>query len=317
MEGTLPLLQHGQTVSLTYADQIGQLNWIISAYNLTAATFIFSFSQFADVFGRYATLQAALVCMLAGSTICSCAPVTAFPMLLFGRALQGVGSAGILILNKIILADKVSLKENAKNNTVFTIIAGVSYGVGPVMGGYLTVISWRWCFIINIPIGVAGLILVHLLLRKELLGPQTIQGHGESLDVSKSARFSARLGTIDFGGQFLFLTGMGLLVLGLTWAGSTYPWSDYRVIINLTIGCVLTTAFFVWEYLMLPGHMLSVKYPNRKPMIPFKLLFTRNAGLLIYINFITGMGEYLCSSKKQFVFHITNIFQPCMPSSTS
>lgn len=63
-------------------------------------------------------------------------------MLLTGRALQGAGCAGLLILTKIILADKVSLKENAKNNTIFTIIAGFSFGFGPTIGGHLTEVSW-------------------------------------------------------------------------------------------------------------------------------------------------------------------------------
>lgn len=68
-------------------------------------------------------------------------------MLLVGRALQGIGCSGIDILTKVILADKVSLEENANNNTLFTLIGGVGYGIGPVIGGYLTQISWRCTFI--------------------------------------------------------------------------------------------------------------------------------------------------------------------------
>lgn len=272
-------------------DQLSQLNWIVSAFNLTSTTFIPAWGQFADVFGRYTALQTALVTMLVGSTLCASAPVNAFPMLLVGRALQGIGCAGLLIVTKVILADKVSLKENAKNNTVFTIIVGVGYGAGPVIGGYLTQANWRWCFILNIPIGIVGAVLVHFVLRPELLGPQKItrsDGAPESQDTPST--FTTRVSTIDFGGQFLFLFGMGLLVLALTWAGSSYPWSDSRVIAPLVIGCLLTVVFLVWEYFMLPGSKLAVRYPYRKAMMPLKLLFTRNAGLLIYINFITGMG---------------------------
>lgn len=158
----------------TPADQLSQLNWIVSAFNLTSATFIPAWGQFADVFGRYTAIQTASVTMLVGSALCAGAPVTAFPMLLVGRALQGIGCAGLLIVTKVILADKVSLKENAKNNTVFTLFGGVGYGVGPVIGGYLTQANWRWCFILNIPIGVVGVVLVHFVLRPELFGPQKI-----------------------------------------------------------------------------------------------------------------------------------------------
>jgi MFS family permease len=75
--------------------------------------------------------------MLVGSTLCAGAPVTAFAMLLLARALQGVGCAGLMIMTKVILADKVSLRENAKNNTVFAIFGGIGYAIGPIIGGYL------------------------------------------------------------------------------------------------------------------------------------------------------------------------------------
>ena len=82
--------------------------------------------------------------MIFGSALCAGAPVDDFPMLLAGRGLEGVGSAGLIILIDVILADKVSLNENAKNNTIFTFVHGIGFSVGPVIGGYLTAVSWRW-----------------------------------------------------------------------------------------------------------------------------------------------------------------------------
>jgi MFS family permease len=268
------------------------LNWIISAYNLTSATFIPFWGQFSDVFGRYAAIQSALCSMIIGSVLCSAAPTTAFPMLLVGRAFQGIGCAGLLINTKVILADKVSLKDNATNNTIFTVIGGIGYGIGPVLGGYLTSANWRWCFIINIPIGIAGLVLAHFILQPELLGPQQITLSDGTTDSSLNQTFAARLSTIDFGGQFLFLFGMGLFVLALTWAGSYYPWTSAKVLAPLIIGVLLIFCFLFWEYYMLPGNILSSRAPTRKAMIPIRLLFTRNAGLLIYINLVTGMAMY-------------------------
>jgi len=268
------------------------MNWIVSAFNLTSATFIPFWGQFADIFGRYAAIQTALITTLIGSALCSGAPVHAFPMLLLGRALQGAGCAGIMITSHVILADKVSLKENAKNNTIFAIVGGLGYGIGPVIGGFLTQASWRWCFIINIPIAVAGLVLAHFILRSELLGPQEVTRADGTSDAELPQTFMARVKTIDFGGQFLFLFGMGLLVLSLTWAGSYYAWSDVKIIATLAIGIILIISFLIWEYFMLPGSALSRKFPTQKAMIPLKLLLTRNAGLLMYINFLTGMAMY-------------------------
>jgi MFS family permease len=54
------------------------------------------------------------------------------------------------------MADKVTLKENAKNNSIFALFAGVSYAVGPLIGGFLANSNWRWCFAINLPVAAVG-----------------------------------------------------------------------------------------------------------------------------------------------------------------
>ena len=274
-------------------DQFSQLNWIISASELTATAFVPCFGQCADIFGRYPTLQASTLFMILGSTICASAPTSNFPMLLAGRGLQGLATAGTMILTRIVLSDKVSLKDNAVNNTIFSLVSGIGFGIGPMIGGYLTSVTWRWCFIINIPISVLGLACTHFLARSVMLGPQDIPGQDGTPPTSRSASFVKRVRTLDFGGQFLFLFGMGLFVLALTWAGAYYPWSSVRVIAPLIIGSVMLVLFLVWEYLLLPGHFLAEKFPHQQPTISLKLVWTRNAGLLMYINFITGMGEDL------------------------
>lgn len=96
----------------------------------------------ADVFGRNASLNAALILMLIGSALCTGAPTNAFPVLLLGRGFQGVAAAGLNVVVRTILADKVSLAENAKNWTVLALVGGISYSIGPVIGGaacYLSV----------------------------------------------------------------------------------------------------------------------------------------------------------------------------------
>ena len=207
-------------------------------------------------------------------------------MLLAGRGVEGVGCSGLIILIDIILADKVSLKTNAENTTIFTLVYGVGFSVGPVIGGYLTSASWRWCFIINLPLCVIGLVVAYIVIRPVLLGPQDLVRHEDMSRISSTDRFLKRMSTVDFGGQLLFLFSMGLLVLALTWAGAYAPWSDAKIIAPLVIGVVLMIIFLGWEYLLLPGRWLSESFPLQSAMIPLKLLWTRNAGLLMYINFI-------------------------------
>jgi hypothetical protein len=157
---------------------------------------------------------------------------------------------------------------------------------------------------------VVGLILAHFVLRSELLGPQKISHTDGTVDSEIPQTFAAKLSTIDFGGQFLFLFGIGLLVLGLTWAGSYYPWSDIKVIIPLVVGGILIIAFLIWEYFMLPGRTLALRYPTQKPMIPLKLLWTRNAGLLMYINFTTGMAMYAVFYFVDLYFALVRNYEP-------
>lgn len=143
----------------------------------------------------------------------------------------------------------------------------------------------------NLPLSVVGLAIVHFLTRSVLLGPQDIASHGDATMIASKDRFLARLRTVDFGGQTMFLFGMGLFVLALTWAGSYYPWNNVKVIAPLVVGVTLLATFLIWEYLLLPGQFLAKTFPLQQAMISLKLVWTRDGGLLMYINFITGMGK--------------------------
>lgn len=114
-------------------DKFDQLNWIVTSFTLTSTAFIPAFGQLSDVFGRHAVLQLAMFLMLVGSVLCAAAQT--WGMLLLGRALQGTSSAGITNIVRIILADKVSLKDNSKNNSIFAFISGIGYAIGPEIGG--------------------------------------------------------------------------------------------------------------------------------------------------------------------------------------
>jgi MFS family permease len=259
---------------------------------LTSAAFLPFWAQIADIFGRHITIHATILIVIIGSAICTGAPTSTFGVLLLGRALQGVGVAGVNICVRTILADKVSLQNYAFNMMLFSFIAAVSFTIGPVIGGFLTQTSWRWCFAINLIVGVIAIILVIILLRKDLLGPQPLP-EIEGRDIStRHSRFLARILTIDYGGQILFLWGLGLLILSLTWAGGTYPWSSAAVIAPLVVGGVLSVAWLVYEYLMSPPHLMSRVFPFQRAMMPWELLSKRDIGLLFYINFTVGMAMF-------------------------
>ncbi|KAJ5498594.1 Major facilitator superfamily domain general substrate transporter [Penicillium expansum] len=274
-------------------NQINQLNWIISVFNLTSAAFLFFWAQLTDLFGRHIVLQSAIFIMMIGSAVCTGAPTSAFSVLLLGRALQGIGAAGVNISIRTILADRVSLAEYAVNWTIFALVSGIGFSIGPVVGGYLTQASWRWCFAINLPIAVVAMVVVVLVLRTELQGPQPIPELDERSGIStRSGRFLARISTIDYGGQLLFLWGFGLLILALTWAGGNYSWKSAAVLAPLVIGGILTIAWVVYERCMVPGSLMARVLPRQKAMVPWELLRQRDIGLLFLINFSVGIAMF-------------------------
>ncbi|KEZ45551.1 hypothetical protein SAPIO_CDS1886 [Scedosporium apiospermum] len=246
--------------------EITQLNWIVTAFNLTSAAFIPAWGHFADIFGRHWSLQAAVFIVM------------------------GVGAAGIGVIIRVILADKVSLKENAKNNSIFSLVAGVSSGAGPVLGGVLTRANWRWCFGINLPACAVTFIIV-FLIRSVLLGPQPIPGLDEHGTGGQSP-LARRLKTIDVGGEILSISGVGLMILAFTWAGATYDWDNAAVLVPLIIGALMTAGFILWQYMMATGKLLSQLFPLQRPMLAWELLRQRNISLLFFINFATGVGMY-------------------------
>ncbi|KAI1381540.1 MFS general substrate transporter [Hypoxylon crocopeplum] len=271
--------------------EIAQLNWIISAFNLTSAAFIPFWGQMADIFGRHWSLQMCSFIMLVGSAICTGAPTNAFGAFLLGRALQGVACAGLNTIVRVVLADKVTLKENAKNWSLFALTGGMCYGIGPVIGGYLTAANWRWCFGINLPIAFVGVLIIFFFLRKDLLGPQAIPELDE-YQTGRRERLVRRISSIDIGGQLLFLFGFGLIILGLTWAGATYDWNHPAVLVPLIVGALMVCSWLYYEYSMASGGVLSQKLSFQRPMLPWKVVRNRNISLLCYINFATGMAMY-------------------------
>jgi MFS family permease len=103
----------------------GSFNWIVAAYTLTFTTFVPASGQLADIYGRHFALQFEMFWILLGSVLCAAAQ--SWGMLLLGRALQGLGAAGIMSLSRIILSDGATLAETSRNNSILSVISGVRY----------------------------------------------------------------------------------------------------------------------------------------------------------------------------------------------
>lgn len=110
----------------------------------------------------------------------------------------------------------------------------------------------------------------------------------------------ARLKSIDLGGQVLFLLGFGLIILGLTWGGATYPWASAAVIVSLVLGAIMLAAFFYWENLFADGNLLFEKWPWQRPMMPWDMITNRDIGLLFYTEVGNGIGMFAVSRPAPF-----------------
>jgi hypothetical protein len=161
-----------------------------------------------------------------------------------------------------------------------------SYAIGPVIGGYLTAESWRYCFVVPIPIAVLSHILIFFLMRKDLakglvnLVPED----------SRRTSYITGLSIIDWVGMMTFILGVGLLILGVQWGGTSYAWQSPAVIIPFVIGGVLCMYFFLHEYLLGAGRLMTRVFPQQIPMVPSALFRKKDTSLLMVINFSAGVS---------------------------
>jgi EmrB/QacA subfamily drug resistance transporter len=139
---------------------ISGLQWTIDGYTLVIASFLMLSGSTADKFGRRRVFRIGLVVFVTGSLLCSLAPTV--PILVACRMLQAIGGS---MLNPVALSIISSTftdgKERAKAVGVWGAVVGISTGFGPLIGGALTVsVGWRAIFWINIPIGIAAIVLM-------------------------------------------------------------------------------------------------------------------------------------------------------------
>ncbi|CAP62043.1 LOW QUALITY PROTEIN: uncharacterized protein PODANS_5_740 [Podospora anserina S mat+] len=224
-------------------DQKSQLNWLTTSFNLPSASFLPLWAQLVDIFGRYPSLQLSILILTVGSAICAASPLASsagWGVMLFGRGVQGVGAAGMSVCVRTILADRVSLAEYAKTWTLFAVFTAVGFRVGPVVGGFLSRGREGWRWCFGVNVPVGAVGM----------------------------------------GVVLFLSGMGLLILGLTWAGGEYAWGSVAVVVPLVAGGVLTVGWVGYRWAMVPGRKLARVFPRQRAMMPWGLLVRKDIGLL-------------------------------------
>jgi EmrB/QacA subfamily drug resistance transporter len=167
------------------------LQWVFSIYVLFYLVGTPLLAKLSDRRGRRALFAGSLGLFAAGSLWVAVAPT--FGALLAGRAIQGFGAGGIFPVASAVIADTVPLAQRGRMLGLIGAVFGVAFLVGPLLGGVLLEWSWRWLFVINVPIGAVliGLGLKHL--------PQTKAPRPAAFDFLGAALLSLALGALDFG----------------------------------------------------------------------------------------------------------------------
>src|SRR5580704_2860076 len=254
-----------------------QLQWVVNAYALTFGGFLLLGGRAADLFGRRRIFILGLAMFCLASLICALAPNEG--LLIAARALQGVGAAVLSPATLTILT--TTFREPAERSRalgIWSAMAAVGGASGALFGGILTdLLSWRWIFYINVPIGLATIVAA----RAALVDTKA-EGHRPTLDV---------LGALT-------VTG-GLVAFVYAIAGTdTHPWGSSDTLVPLAVAVVLLLAFGLIEARV-----------ARTPLVPFRLFRSRgvtgaNLAMLLVGGAIFAMWLFL-SLYMQDVLHFS------------
>jgi EmrB/QacA subfamily drug resistance transporter len=204
---------------------LNHLSWVVTSYLLASTTTTPLFGKLGDLYGRKIVFQVAIVVFLVGSTLAGLSQ-TIVQLIAF-RAVQGIGAGGILALAMAVVGDVVSPRDRGRYQGYTMAVFALSSVAGPAIGGFLTQdLSWRWCFYVNIPIGIVALGVTSVVL---------------DLPFRRVPR------SIDYKGSALLVGGVTALLLVTVWGGGAYPWTSPQIIGLAAAGVALLAVFLAQE----------------------------------------------------------------------
>lgn len=211
------------TIRQSLHASVGQLEWTVTAYNLTFAVLLLAAAAVADRLGRRRVFATGLALFSAASAGCALAPNAEW--LIAARAVQGVGAALVLPVGLTLIGAAFPAERRGRALGICGGVTGLTTLAGPLVGGAITqTASWQWIFWVNVPIGAAGVVLVRRYFD-ESFGPDS---------------------TVDIGGLLLATAS----VFGAVWAlvrVNSVGWSAPDVVSGLAAGVVFAAVFVWWE----------------------------------------------------------------------
>jgi EmrB/QacA subfamily drug resistance transporter len=243
---------------------LNHYTWVVTAYilNSTAATPLYG--KISDLYGRRIVFQFAIVTFLIGSALAGASQNMG--QLIATRALQGLGAGGLMALTFVIIGDIVPPRERGRYQGYFGAVWGLSSVAGPLLGGYfsdhhhiLGITGWRWIFYINIPFGLASLVITSMVLHI----PKIKREH-----------------SIDYLGALLLIASVVPILLTLSVYGPENGWGDARTITYLVVGVVFGVLFFLQEK------------RAKEPILPLHLFENHTFNLTSLLGAVIGAGMF-------------------------
>ena len=237
----------------------GRFTWVTTAYVVTSTIATLLLGKLSDLYGRRKIFLGAITVFLIGSLLCGAAQ--SMNQLILFRSLQGLGGGGIWGLTFAVVGDVVPPRDRGKYFGLFTSVWAVSSIAGPLLGGVMVDnVSWRWIFLVNLPLGLASLVVIATVLKLP---------------------FERGRIQIDWLGAFLVVLAITSLMVALE-EGGKIGWSKGTVI-ALFVVTVLSMIAFVAQERRAP-----------EPILPMRLFGnvvvrqTMTLGLIIGTSMMTG-----------------------------
>ena len=255
---------------------LSHLSWIVTSYLLSSTVVVPLYGKLGDLYGRRIVLQTAICIFLAGSLLCGLAEN--LPELIAFRFLQGLGGGGLIVTSIAVVGDVVPPRERGRYQGFFGGVFGLSTVLGPLVGGFIVdQASWRWIFLINLPLGLLALFVIN-----------------------RTFRSSVRKDAVD-----IDYAGAVLLALTLT-----------SVVLVTSLGMMLFEeapvslfAISVLGLLSLAGFLYAETHV-RDPLLPLSLFRSRAFVIGTCVGFIVGMALFGSITLLPIYFQVVKGLDP-------
>ncbi|KAI0150189.1 major facilitator superfamily domain-containing protein [Xylariaceae sp. FL1272] len=287
------------TALVSITDDLGEfqnVSWVIAAYLIGYVAVIVICAKFSDIFGRKSIFVLSIGLFTVFSAACS-ASQTLVQLIVF-RAFQGVAGGGCFSLCTIVATELVPPSKYTQFVSNISVVNALSLLLGPIIGGAIASrTSWRWIFIINVPIALPALIMIIYAMPRDFPYHDRPDHQPKGLGQLFSKDTLSR---IDIPGTILILLATLALTSGFEEADKKFPWRSAYVI------TLLTASGLLWIALILCERYLTKSSLAREPVLPWRFFKNRQMmGILLNFVFLGGptlISIFLIPQRFQLVY---------------